>query len=113
MGKTGSVQMRDCLVMGAAGYIGSYLVPHLQELGYRVIAGARRPCRLPPGVEFRLADSLKPITLLPALAGIDTVFYLVHAMGAGADFHRLEQQGVKNFAAAARAAGVRRIIYLG
>jgi len=101
MGKTGSVQMRDCLVMGAAGYIGSYLVPHLQELGYRVIAGARRPCRLPPGVEFRLADSLKPITLLPALAGIDTVFYLVHAMGAGADFHRLEQQGVKNFAAAA------------
>jgi uncharacterized protein YbjT (DUF2867 family) len=64
-------------------------------------------------VEFRLADSLKPITLLPALAGVDTVFYLVHAMGAGAGFHRLEQQGVKNFAAAARAAGVRRIIYLG
>lgn len=105
--------MRNCLVMGAAGYIGSYLVPHLQGLGYRVIAGARRPCRLPQGVEFRFADSLKPITLLPALANIDTVFYLVHAMGAGADFHRLEQQGVKNFAAAARAAGVRRIIYLG
>ena len=105
--------MRNCLVMGAAGYIGSYLVPHLQGLGYRVIAGARRPCRLPEGVEFRLADSLKPITLLPALAGVDTVFYLVHAMGAGAGFHRLEQQGVKNFAAAARAAGVRRIIYLG
>ena len=96
--------MRNCLVMGAAGYIGSYLVPHLQTLGYRVIAGARRPCRLPEGVECRLADSLKPITLRPALAGIDTVFYLVHAMGAGADFHRLEQQGVKNFAAAARAA---------
>ena len=105
--------MRNCLVMGAAGYIGSYLVPHLQGLGYRVIAGERRPCRLPEGVEFRLADSLKPITLLPALAGVDTVFYLVHAMGAGAGFHRLEQQGVKNFAAAARAAGVRRIIYLG
>lgn len=63
--------MRNCLVMGAAGYIGSYLVPHLQGLGYRVIAGARRPCRLPEGVEFRLADSLKPITLLPALAGVD------------------------------------------
>ncbi|MCR3940166.1 MULTISPECIES: DUF2867 domain-containing protein [Aeromonas] len=105
--------MRTCLVMGAAGYIGSYLVPHLQGLGYRVIAGARRPCRLPEGVAFRLADSLKPATLPPALAGVDTVFYLVHAMGAGAGFHRLEQQGVKNFAAAARAAGVRRIIYLG
>ncbi|WP_281705673.1 NAD-dependent epimerase/dehydratase family protein, partial [Aeromonas taiwanensis] len=54
--------MRTCLVMGAAGYIGSYLVPHLQDLGYRVIAGARRSCRLPEGVEFRLADSLKPAT---------------------------------------------------
>ncbi|MGL5029873.1 MAG: DUF2867 domain-containing protein [Aeromonas sp.] len=105
--------MRNCLVMGAAGYIGSYLVPHLQAQGYQVIAGARHSCRLPAGVEFRLADSLKPSTLPAALAGIDTVFYLVHAMGAGADFDRLEQQGVNNFAAAARAAGVRRIIYLG
>ena len=52
--------MRTCLVMGAAGYIGSYLVPHLQGLGYRVIAGARRPCRLPEGVAFRLAGSPKP-----------------------------------------------------
>ncbi|HAD41450.1 MAG TPA: DUF2867 domain-containing protein, partial [Plesiomonas shigelloides] len=105
--------MRKCLVMGAAGYIGSYLVPHLQAQGYQVVAGARRPCRLPEGVEFRLADSLKPRTLQVALTGIDTVFYLVHAMGSGAEFHRLEQQGVKNFAAAAHKAGVRRIIYLG
>ncbi|MFM4944938.1 DUF2867 domain-containing protein [Aeromonas bivalvium] len=105
--------MRTCLVMGAAGYIGSHLVPYLQEAGHRVIAGARHPCRLPAGVEFRLADVLKPDSLPAALAGVDTVFYLVHAMGAGAHFHRLEQQGVKNFAAAAHAAGVRRIIYLG
>ncbi|MHA7003081.1 DUF2867 domain-containing protein [Aeromonas schubertii] len=105
--------MRRCLVMGAAGYVGSYLVPYLQAQGYEVVAAARRPCRLPEGVGFRLADSLRPATLGPALEGIDTVFYLVHAMGAGAGFHRLEQQGVKNFAAAARAAGVRRLIYLG
>lgn len=105
--------MRKCLVMGAAGYIGSYLVPHLQAQGYQVVAGARRSCRLPEGVEFRLADSLKPRTLQVALTDIDTVFYLVHAMGSGAEFHRLEQQGVKNFAAAAHKAGVRRIIYLG
>ncbi|MFR9720564.1 DUF2867 domain-containing protein [Aeromonas diversa] len=105
--------MRTCLVMGAAGYVGSYLVPHLLAQGHTVIAAARRPCRLPPGVAFRHADSLDPATLGPALAGVDTVFYLVHAMGAGPGFHRLEQQGVKNFAAAARAAGVRRIVYLG
>ena len=61
--------MRNCLVMGAAGYIGSYLVPHLQGLGYRVIAGARRPCRLPEGVEFRLADSLKPSPCCRPLPG--------------------------------------------
>lgn len=53
------------------------------NLGLQGDCRARRPCRLPEGVEFRLADSLKPITLLPALAGIDTVFYLVHAMGGG------------------------------
>ena len=104
--------MRTCLVMGAAGYIGSYLVPHLQGLGYRVIAGARRPLPSAGGWRFAspTASSLPPC---PCAGGVDTVFYLVHAMGAGAGFHRLEQQGVKNFAAAARAAGVRRIVYLG
>lgn len=105
--------MSTCLVMGAAGYIGSYLVPALQAAGHAVIAAARHPCRLPDGVEFRHADSLDPASLTPALQGVDTVFYLVHAMGAGAGFHRLEQQGVRNFAAAALHAGVRRVIYLG
>ncbi|MGL5334555.1 MAG: DUF2867 domain-containing protein [Enterovibrio sp.] len=105
--------MKTCLVMGAAGYIGSHLVPYLQERGYQVIACARRPCHLPQGVSLRLADALVPDSLPAAFAGIDTLFYLVHAMSSGEGFHRYEQQGVKNVAAAAKAAGVRRIIYLG
>ncbi|MGL5949704.1 MAG: DUF2867 domain-containing protein [Aeromonas sp.] len=105
--------MKHCLVMGAAGYVASYLIPYLQTQGYTVTAAARRPCRLPAGVDYRYADSLKPSALLGLFAGVDTVFYLVHAMGAGRDFHRLELQGVRNFAAAAKLAGVKRVIYLG
>ena len=104
--------MRTCLVMGAAGYIGSYLVPHLQGLGYRVIAGARRPLPSAGGVAFRLADSLKPATLPPALAGStpSSIWYTPWGRGR---FSPAGAAGVKNFAAAARAAGVRRIVYLG
>ncbi|MGL6177087.1 MAG: NAD-dependent epimerase/dehydratase family protein, partial [Vibrionaceae bacterium] len=85
--------MKTCLVMGAAGYIGSHLVPYLHERGYQVIACARRPCRLPQGVGLRLADALVPSSLPAAFAGVDTLFYLVHAMGSGEAFHRYELQG--------------------
>jgi uncharacterized protein YbjT (DUF2867 family) len=42
-------------------------------------------------------------------------YFLVHAMGRGgdADFAQREQAGARNFARAAAAAGVRRIVYLG
>jgi len=38
---------------------------------------------------------------------------LVHSLGAGADFHRRDVDAARNFAAAARAARVERIVYLG
>ena len=52
-------------------------------------------------------------TLLPALEGIDTAFYLVHALGSDGDFEKKEVEAAGNFGRAAKAAGVRRIIYLG
>jgi uncharacterized protein YbjT (DUF2867 family) len=47
------------------------------------------------------------------MVGVDTAYYLVHSMGDDGDFEVLERRGASTFAEAARAAGVRRIIYLG
>jgi uncharacterized protein YbjT (DUF2867 family) len=65
------------------------------------------------GVELAAADALKPETLPAALAEIDVAYYLVHSMAAGRDFGQLDLAAADNFAKAAAAAGVRRIVYLG
>jgi uncharacterized protein YbjT (DUF2867 family) len=44
---------------------------------------------------------------------VDTAFYLVHSMNSGTEFEAEEHRAAANFAQAASAAGVRRIIYLG
>jgi uncharacterized protein YbjT (DUF2867 family) len=53
------------------------------------------------------------LSLLAALDGVQTAFYLVHNMGSGHDFEEKDRHAAANFAAAAQACGVRRIIYLG
>jgi uncharacterized protein YbjT (DUF2867 family) len=47
------------------------------------------------------------------LQGIHTAYYLVHLMSGSKDFEREDRQAAMNFAWAARANGVRSIIYLG
>jgi uncharacterized protein YbjT (DUF2867 family) len=64
------------------------------------------------------ADLLQPDTLLRAMEGIDTAYYLVHSMGGRNVFQYkayLEQDlhAAHNFAKAAEESGVKRIIYLG
>lgn len=104
------------LVTGATGYVGGRLVPRLAARGWRVRAMARRPealaGRFPAGVEACAGDVLDPAGLERALSGVETAFYLVHSMGA-ASFEENDRQGARNFGAAARAAGVRRIVYVG
>jgi len=105
------------LVFGASGYIGTYLVPRLLAAGARVRVSSRKPKTLEargwPGVEIVEADALDPTSLPAALAGVSIAYYLVHSMGAGKDFGRLDLAAAANFAAAAAAAGVERICYLG
>ena len=104
------------LVLGASGYVGSHLVPKLIERGFRVRAAARHAEVLEArgwGCEVVAADALRPETLAAALDGIDVAYYLVHSMAAGRDFAERDRQAADHFRAAAEAAGVRRIIYLG
>ena len=58
-------------------------------------------------------DVLDPDSLVEALRGVDTAYYLVHSMGSKADFEEQDRIGASNFARAARRQGVRRVIYLG
>lgn len=45
--------------------------------------------------------------------GVDTAYYLVHSLDAGDDFARRDLEAATTFGAAAREAGVRRIVYVG
>lgn len=105
------------LVTGASGYVGGRLLLALESRGRRVRCLARRPefllPRVGPGTEVAAGDVLDAASLAPALRGVDTAFYLVHALGADRGFAAEDRRGALNFAAAARAAGVRRIVYLG
>jgi len=108
---------RLLLVTGATGYIGGRLMRALHEAGARVRCMARRPdelrARAPVGVEVVRGDVLDPATLPAALEGVDTAYFLIHAMATPRGFAREEWEGARSFAQAARAAGVRRIVYLG
>ena len=47
------------------------------------------------------------------MAGIETAYYLIHSMETSTRFEALDRSAARSFAEMARAAGVRRIVYLG
>ncbi|WUH89117.1 SDR family oxidoreductase [Streptomyces sp. NBC_00433] len=107
-----------CLVTGATGYIGGRLVPELLDAGHEVRCLARTPVKLRdhPWVgrtEVVAGDVTDEASVGDALRGIDVAYYLVHALGTGADFERTDRTAARVFGEQARAAGVRRIVYLG
>lgn len=109
---------RTVLVTGATGYIGGRLVPRLLEAGGRVRCLARDPARLQGRpwlrqVEVAAGDCLRAETLPAAMRDVDVAFYLVHSMAGGRDFEQRDELAARNFGAAARAAGVQRLVYLG
>jgi uncharacterized protein YbjT (DUF2867 family) len=102
------------LVTGASGYIGGALVPRLVDAGHEVRAFARDPSRVRTDVDVVRGDAVTGAGLDEALRGIDVAYYLIHSLEAGAGaFEERERRAAENFAAAARAAGVQRIVYLG
>lgn len=101
------------LVTGATGFVGRSLVPRLLDGGFSVRAMTRNPDRyIGSGEEIVLGDVSEPSSLTNALAGVDVAIYLVHSLD-HVDFERRDAEGAHAFAAAAAAAGVRQIVYLG
>jgi uncharacterized protein YbjT (DUF2867 family) len=117
------------LVTGASGFVGSLLIPRLCADGHEVRALGRDRERVRTAlahagrgfhgdeVEVVRADVLSAEGLAPALADIEVAYYLIHSMERSprgdAPFPERELLAAENFAAAARSAGVRRIVYLG
>ena len=105
------------LLTGATGYIGGRLLSRLEQRGVRVRCLSRRPDvlvgRIGPLTEIVSADLSEPETLGRALTGIDTAYYLVHSMTSRTPFAKADRDAATAFAEAARAQGVRRIVYLG
>lgn len=107
------------LVTGVTGYVGGRLVPRLLDAGFdvRVLVrgGAQRLNGRPwrEQVDVAVGDVLLPETLPAAMQGVAFAYYLIHSMGNNPDFEKRDIQAARNFAAAAAATGVKRIIYLG
>ncbi len=110
-------EKRLVLLTGATGYIGGRLGPLLERRGFPLRCLARRPEHLRPRVasttQVIAGDVLAPETLPAAFEGVDTAYYLIHSLGTASDFRREDRQAAANFAAAAKEADIRRIIYLG
>lgn len=106
------------LVTGATGYVGGRLVPRLIAAGYPVRVLVRDPERLLgrpwlAQVDVARGDVGDPATLAAGLAGVHTAYYLIHSLHGGEGFYEQDLESARNFARAASAAGVQRIIYLG
>ena len=106
------------LVTGVSGYVGAALVPRLHEAGHEVRGFARSSERVAAaGValdDVVIGDAVSGAGLGRALDGVEAAYYLIHSMEGPVDgFPAAERRAAHRFATAARAAGVRRIVYLG
>ncbi|MFG2435652.1 SDR family oxidoreductase [Streptomyces sp. NPDC048508] len=107
-----------CLVTGATGYIGGRLVPELLAEGHQVRCLARSPDKLRDypwtgEAEVVRGDVTDAESVGDAMREIDVAYYLVHALGSGRDFEETDRRAARIFGEQAKAAGVRRIVYLG
>ncbi|HXA55024.1 MAG TPA: NAD(P)H-binding protein [Solirubrobacteraceae bacterium] len=113
------------LITGVSGFIGAALVPALLEEGHELRGLTRDPRRAraavdTPTIEIVRGDALTGEGLGRALKGVEVAYYLIHSMDRTPPntawphgFAERERVAASTFAARARRAGVRRIVYLG
>lgn len=105
------------LLTGATGYVGGRLIPLLEESGVDLRCTTRRPGSLRdqvgPRTEIMQADVVDEASMRRALDGVHTVYYLVHSMGARADFEETDRRAAELVARLCTEMGVKKIIYLG
>lgn len=107
------------LVTGASGFVGSHVMARLASEGeqprglVRNIEQARR--RLPAGVALVAGDTTRPATLEAAVADVDTIIHCAFVtadrkQGPGVNYYATNVEGTANLVAAAKRAGVKRIV---
>jgi NADH dehydrogenase len=111
------------LVTGGTGFVGSAIVKELLRRGEKVAVLGRDVdkirARLGTDVEPRTGDVREPATLAAAMRGIDIVINAVQFPGSpienrrkGYTFEEVDLKGTRNQVDAAKAAGVRRFVYI-
>lgn len=106
----------DVAVIGATGFVGSHLVPHLASRGHRVRAVSRSGRRLdwPDAVEGMAGDVETGAGLDDALRGVGALVHLVAIPreSHGRRFDEVNVRGVARVVDAARRNKVARIVHL-
>ncbi len=102
------------LVTGVSGFAGAALVPRLREDGHELRGFARDASRVDVELPVVTGDAVTGAGLDEALDGIDVAYFLIHSMERGdTAFATREAASAERFVAAARRAGLRRVVYLG
>ncbi len=105
------------LLTGATGYVGGRLLPLLLSTGRPVRCLTRRASSEDnfdgKNIEVVVGNALDEESLIAALKGVETAYYLIHSMGDNEDFEQTDRRAAENFAKACTSQGVKRIVYLG
>jgi uncharacterized protein YbjT (DUF2867 family) len=105
------------LITGITGFVGGRLADRLAGGADELhgLSRAAHPGDPRPGVVMHQADALTGDGLAEALDGVELAYYLIHSMETSTDgsFVERDRRASEHFAAAAAAAGVRRVVYLG
>jgi dihydroflavonol-4-reductase len=109
---------RPVAVTGATGFLGHHVATQLAERGARVVALVRPTSRrrhlTHPFIRCAEFDLDDPASIARACRGCEVLFHVAGMVDFGGDWqhvHRVNVEGTRHVLAAARAAGVRRVVY--